>query len=379
MEENLGEKIFNIMTENYKDKIDKNKNLKNYLKEQSKRELLSVYLSYGYATNIEDIIEQIVYLQKEKKEDIIEKILEFLDDNFYEILKFISPERMMHIKKIANSNDFYEFCINKQNEISLDTIKILKQLNLIFCKKEKDTVMIHMPLEVKKLMNSVVRNLYSEYYDKIVKYSKGIADTYGVIKLEDAYNIISKDIIVEFERYESIIEFVSLLELQPIYYSFARQCICNFNLHDEEIDKILYQGKNLKIYDYKTYMEIGKETFLFGLKEYKEFRNFLKEYYRFDINNDDMLRGEIIDDYIDEWQINKKEAKDNLINSIDNYFEVDVNEKNKIIEYVDRIKERFPIWTEGGKMRNIRDTEKIGRNEKCPCGSGRKYKQCCGK
>ena len=22
---------------------------------------------------------------------------------------------------------------------------------------------------------------------------------------------------------------------------------------------------------------------------------------------------------------------------------------------------------------------KIGRNEKCPCGSGKKYKQCCGK
>lgn len=27
----------------------------------------------------------------------------------------------------------------------------------------------------------------------------------------------------------------------------------------------------------------------------------------------------------------------------------------------------------------IRDTEKVGRNEACPCGSGKKYKQCCGK
>ncbi|NLF80400.1 MAG: hypothetical protein GX572_04315, partial [Clostridia bacterium] len=23
--------------------------------------------------------------------------------------------------------------------------------------------------------------------------------------------------------------------------------------------------------------------------------------------------------------------------------------------------------------------QKIGRNEPCPCGSGRKYKNCCGK
>lgn len=27
----------------------------------------------------------------------------------------------------------------------------------------------------------------------------------------------------------------------------------------------------------------------------------------------------------------------------------------------------------------IRSGEKPGRNEPCPCGSGKKYKQCCGK
>jgi uncharacterized protein YecA (UPF0149 family) len=25
-----------------------------------------------------------------------------------------------------------------------------------------------------------------------------------------------------------------------------------------------------------------------------------------------------------------------------------------------------------------RKTEKIGRNDSCPCGSGKKYKKCCG-
>ncbi|MDR1215197.1 MAG: YchJ family protein [Treponema sp.] len=27
----------------------------------------------------------------------------------------------------------------------------------------------------------------------------------------------------------------------------------------------------------------------------------------------------------------------------------------------------------------VRSTPKVGRNEPCPCGSGRKYKHCCGK
>lgn len=28
---------------------------------------------------------------------------------------------------------------------------------------------------------------------------------------------------------------------------------------------------------------------------------------------------------------------------------------------------------------SIKNEEKIGRNDKCPCGSGKKYKNCCGK
>ncbi|MGB0911339.1 MAG: SEC-C metal-binding domain-containing protein, partial [Nitrospirales bacterium] len=27
----------------------------------------------------------------------------------------------------------------------------------------------------------------------------------------------------------------------------------------------------------------------------------------------------------------------------------------------------------------VRSEPKIGRNDQCPCGSGKKYKKCCGK
>jgi len=31
------------------------------------------------------------------------------------------------------------------------------------------------------------------------------------------------------------------------------------------------------------------------------------------------------------------------------------------------------------KPEQVKDVVKIGRNELCPCGSGKKYKKCCGK
>ena len=47
MEENLGEIIFDIMTNEYKDKVDKNKDIVDYLKDNTKNELLSLYLLYS--------------------------------------------------------------------------------------------------------------------------------------------------------------------------------------------------------------------------------------------------------------------------------------------------------------------------------------------
>jgi len=37
-----------------------------------------------------------------------------------------------------------------------------------------------------------------------------------------------------------------------------------------------------------------------------------------------------------------------------------------------------PEGTERGKQQPVKVEDKIGRNDPCPCGSGKKYKQCCG-
>ncbi|TCS41709.1 preprotein translocase subunit SecA [Reinekea marinisedimentorum] len=41
--------------------------------------------------------------------------------------------------------------------------------------------------------------------------------------------------------------------------------------------------------------------------------------------------------------------------------------------------ESAPEGDEAQKQAPVRTSQKVGRNEPCPCGSGKKYKQCCGK
>ena len=40
---------------------------------------------------------------------------------------------------------------------------------------------------------------------------------------------------------------------------------------------------------------------------------------------------------------------------------------------------RQQIRKEYNKTRTVVNENKIGRNDACPCGSGKKYKKCCGK
>ena len=40
---------------------------------------------------------------------------------------------------------------------------------------------------------------------------------------------------------------------------------------------------------------------------------------------------------------------------------------------------RKRLYREQKQSETIRKSKKIGRNDPCPCGSGKKYKKCCGR
>lgn len=48
-----------------------------------------------------------------------------------------------------------------------------------------------------------------------------------------------------------------------------------------------------------------------------------------------------------------------------------------IYRYFEPLRQMFPDFT-GGQSTYRRTGPKIGRNDPCPCGSGKKYKRCCG-
>ncbi|HNW43771.1 MAG TPA: SEC-C metal-binding domain-containing protein [Elusimicrobiales bacterium] len=58
---------------------------------------------------------------------------------------------------------------------------------------------------------------------------------------------------------------------------------------------------------------------------------------------------------------------------------VDINDDKEVKRWM----QKNPQVLQGGEAVKVetvrRDAPKVGRNEDCPCGSGKKYKKCCGK
>ncbi len=73
----------------------------------------------------------------------------------------------------------------------------------------------------------------------------------------------------------------------------------------------------------------------------------------------------------------------NNMAEIKDEFNLSKSTSNKIYETVNKYKNKLPLWPCNGynnlnNSKTVKNEKKIGRNEPCPCRSGKKYKKCCG-
>ena len=73
-----------------------------------------------------------------------------------------------------------------------------------------------------------------------------------------------------------------------------------------------------------------------------------------------------------------------IMAEIKDEFSLSKSVSNKIYDIVKKYKNIIQLWISNGYCQEsnnstIKKDKKIGRNEPCPCGSGKKYKKCCGR
>lgn len=344
-----------------------------------------------------------------KKADLVNKLVSLIPANFKDTICKLDQGRYDLLKAIIKNDGFIPVDI-----VSKPSLQTLMEYGLVFPGLFNNQKILFMPAELievfisldgYELKKSVRRNT------DWINLTYGLLYYYGVIDSWRANNIIAKltGEQIDFLEYMKVMSFASGFYRQAKHTGYGYQ---DYRVPDPK--KVIDEQKKRPDVDYYPFTK--QQLLKASLPEYvertpaaKKLTDFLTEYYDFsDEENEKMLRGltliintesnpKVIFDYMESrLELPSLEVAQELADKL-----MDLNNNTRMWrlkgytphELFQREKKHlkplpavpFRLGQEDRldqKDTNIFDIKtgsKIGRNDPCPCGSGKKYKKCCGK
>ena len=220
----------------------------------------------------------------------------------------------------------------------------------------------------------------------IIDYIRAAVKLYGIIspeKLAEIYNLhnevkISVENLNEFKKVEG--------ELFEYYKgAFVHEVIAMYDEYDELIMKKM--GKPYYIPEKDIFLRYADDDYIEKNIEYKKLESYIKTF----VKDEEMAEGLCEDIQLSCEDDFSMESIAYEFERRDIEFESEAQVK-RLIPLVIDLANSTRLWENNGytpdEMHNIskemnkplkRRESKVGRNSPCPCGSGLKYKKCCGK
>ncbi len=284
-----------------------------------------VYRKRKHALYGERIELEIVNMFYDVADDIVNKYYEFADfDNFsYELLKVMSLESPVDDKEFIKLNS--ATIVERIHEAALASFK--QKINII---KEKVTPFI----------KEVYEKQAHQYKFVVVPISDGKRIFNVRVNLEDAYNTEGREVLKSFEKS------VMLVTIDDIWKGHLR-----------ELDD-LRQAVRSASYEQKDPLLVYK------LESFNLFKQMVSEHNHKVISTLQKTHIPIQSSGQIKQAPTRRKADNSKLNTQKGDFSGQPEGAPK---------------AEKKQVQRIRTTKKIGRNDTCPCGSGKKYKHCHGK
>lgn len=210
----------------------------------------------------------------------------------------------------------------------------------------------------------------------------------NLINLFNVY--CDEDIMPEKEEFEANIKqveknrYFTVSDFRNSYSDFMEKSLEGFSSHNSVYDIGIIYDKELGLFVlpfYQTFCKVYEETDYKTVQGYKDcVKNFLEN---------DKVPANIIKKVANRYpnfieRTNEILETKYTLDSLLNYYKADSVEKkifsSASVLYASKIfEEMMKVVTtkEENKPQEGIDYSTVGRNDKCPCGSGKKYKNCC--
>ncbi|MEG1254944.1 SEC-C metal-binding domain-containing protein [Clostridium sp.] len=342
-----------------------------HLQKLGKKELLTIGENLG--------ISKIKSLSKDKIKD---KIIHDYEERVLLCLNNMDTQRLSYLLDMISSEGFKE----SDDFIDEEYCYYFAHRAMVFTGEIEEKYVVIMPKETQDLIRSVnmldIRRQLKKN-EEIINLCNGMSKYYGVITIEEFKELLKEYLDYDIANIdvEGILKEVSA---QGRFINYEDSVISNYEVLDK--DKILKEHILRKDIEYKTFtktdlLDAAKEYQIPKNKAYNKFYKFLASSFEADKEQCDEIIKTIVDD------LNHGVTLNEIVEEFLSGVEVDSEVyKNIIINEVESFLNNTPQWMLKGytlrelqtKEQQVESKDKVGRNDPCPCGSGKKYKKCCG-
>ena len=316
--------------------------LPSYIENLTDRAL--VYLSDNYSfSNRKDLEDMLltyannIYLKELEKEEVVDEVLE---------------------------------CDNKEFNGNIHVTEGVLN-GIISLYRDGDIVKVSIPHEIKGMLRAGT----IDNEPLIMPLDDTIVTSYLVINGAIEKDVL-KDILKEKEGIDLSIEELDEIVLRNNYFM-----IDNYYTIVDDIPNIIEKEILPKKKSFKKYKGLGLEVDKANHKMY-ELKEELNSYLNtLDVNKvrKEYFLGTLL--ILLNANIYSEEFLKELCH--ENNFSLTKKQFENVYNIIDKYKNDIPIWIYNGytkrEVNSMPKEKKVGRNDPCPCGSGKKYKKCCGK
>ncbi|MBU3189610.1 SEC-C domain-containing protein [Clostridium bowmanii] len=347
-------------------------NLRELLECNTKTELLKI-----------TSILKITKVSKFNKGQLVEILLDVYQDKITEALCLIDSERFEFLKNVADKNGYISF---EDHDFTLNPEYFL-EYGFVFASRGDDGIYLIMPNEtisaIKSLDNDEYRKILAKNTE-LVKLFWGMTYNYGVLFMSDFTKMLNN--YVDYSLDETDIYGI-IVSGEDYYDGYIMQgnIASSIMAPLEDVIHIINARENISsdsdfcIIKKDELLESSNEEYLVGNKISRRFKRYLKNNWKMEDSQMEMI---IINLYADIQENEKEEVIENILYALG---EAGENDLEKLLVEINSFLNNIRLWrlkgytlNELNSEHNNASTPKIGRNDLCMCGSGKKYKKCCG-
>ncbi len=326
------------------------------------------------------------------KGELIDNLTQLIPENLKKVLYTFDKDRYSLLKRIIAKGGYID-----ASHLDIWQCESLRSHGIIFTGFKEDELMIGIPTEIVEVFNKYDTDEYRKIVDRNtlwINLVRGMLFYYGVMSLDDIVRFLERYTGEKCDIIEVLNVMISALEyyVQINHTAFGFKDVRVIDEYKIKHEQNMREDISYRNFTEREILRAARPRYIEKTPQVNKFAKYLKSFY--DIENKEV--DEVLN--IIDFMIKNNAEIGDIITELQDSFEIVSLEQLKFMtSLLIDINNNTRLWTlkgytpdeivklnesmqeDSSNIINIKTRKKIGRNDPCPCGSGKKYKKCCGR